>query len=103
MGIDRRAADAAALLGDARRDHRAISGLPAPCRPLDIDQAYAVQRAFVERLIHDEGGQAVGYKIGCTNSVAQDLLGVAEPFYGRILTSSVATTSPPRRRGRPTG
>ena len=98
MSSDRRAADAAALLATARRDRRPIAGLPELCLPRDIDQAYAIQQAFVVRMLHDEGGQAIGYKIGCTNPLAQDLLGVEEPFYGRILSSSVLPSGAALRR-----
>jgi 2-oxo-3-hexenedioate decarboxylase/2-keto-4-pentenoate hydratase len=95
---DHRAADAAALLATARRDHRPIAGLPESCLPRDIDQAYAAQRGFVERILQDEGGQAVGYKIGCTNPLVQGLLDVDEPFYGRILSSSVLPSGTALRR-----
>ena len=98
MSSDHRAAEAAALLATARRDRQPITSLPDSCLPQDIDQAYAVQRAFVEHQLQDEGGAAIGYKIGCTNALAQDLLGVDEPFYGRILSSSVLTSGAALRR-----
>jgi 2-keto-4-pentenoate hydratase len=35
------------------------------------------------------GGRAVGYKVACTNKLAQDLLGTDTPFYGRLLSPFV--------------
>jgi 2-keto-4-pentenoate hydratase len=51
---------AAALLIEARRSGILLDGLPASCRPQDLDQAHAIQDATVAAL-----GEAVaGWKVG---------------------------------------
>ena len=90
------AARAADLLLRARRDHAALAGFPAALAPADAAAGYAVQAALVRRLAA-EGGDPVGYKIGCTGAAAQALLGTDEPFYGRLLARFVAA-SPARLR-----
>ena len=80
-----RAARAAELLLAARRDRRPLDGLPAELRPADLDEGYAIQRAFVE----GRGVRPVGYKIGCTSELAQKALGIAEPVVGCALEPEV--------------
>ena len=80
-----RAVRAAELLLAARRDRRPLDGLPAELRPGDLDEAYAIQKAFVA----GRGVRPVGYKIGCTSELAQKALGIAEPIVGRALEPEV--------------
>ena len=48
-----------------------------------------MQAALVERLLAPSQGRAVGYKVACTNKLAQDLLRVDGPFCGRLLSPTV--------------
>lgn len=80
-------AKAADILMQVRTTLTPIPTLPADCFPADLAEAYAVQAALVERLLAQHGGEVAGYKIGCTNAAAQQFLGLAEPFYGPLLTA----------------
>lgn len=71
---------AARLLLQARGDFRQIPGFPEDCRPEDMDDAYLVQKAFAE----EWELPVAGWKIGCTAKAQQKMLGVKEPFYGRV-------------------
>src|SRR6266404_2176376 len=52
--------EAAALLVEARKSGVLLDGLPAPCRPQDLDQAPAIQDATVPAL----GDVVAGWKVG---------------------------------------
>jgi 2-keto-4-pentenoate hydratase len=55
--------------------------------PSTVDEAYAVQLAWIERRL-DEGAHVVGRKIGLTNPAVQQQLGVDSPDYGFLLADS---------------
>jgi 2-keto-4-pentenoate hydratase len=80
---------AADLLMESRLKMKRWERLPEECRPQTPAEGYAVQDLVVERLILNYGGHPVGYKIACTNKSAQELLGLDEPFYGRLLSATV--------------
>ena len=63
--------------------------LPAELYPANLDEAYAIRRAFQE--IEETMGRGViaGYKIGLTTPVMQKLCGVNEPCYGAIFAREV--------------
>ena len=84
-----RVAAAADFLAELRRTQGIAEALPESCRPSEASEAYAVQAALVERLLAPSAGRAAGYKVACTNKLAQDLLGVDGPFCGRLLSPSV--------------
>jgi 2-keto-4-pentenoate hydratase len=69
-------------------DHRArgIAHPPQPegARFEDIETAYLIQHAGDRILREEKGYQRIGYKIAAPNAGARQLLGVAEPFFGRI-------------------
>ena len=72
--------EAARLLLNARGDFRRLRGFPVSCRPQDMDDAYQIQKAFAE----EWELPIAGFKVGCTAKEQQKMLGVKEPFYGRI-------------------
>lgn len=76
---------AAELLADARIALTRIPELPATVRPASEPAAYQAQTGLVTKLLAHYGGQSIGYKIACTNAVAQRQLGVDGPFYGQLL------------------
>jgi 2-keto-4-pentenoate hydratase len=65
----------------------------APVRDLlgdgDIDAAYAVQAAVIERKIATAGRRVVGRKIGLTSSSVQRQFGVFQPDFGVLLDGMV--------------
>jgi 2-keto-4-pentenoate hydratase len=58
--------------------------LPAAVRPATLQEAYECQARFVDLL----GSRTIGYKIACTNAIAQRFLNMPEPFHGRLLAAS---------------
>lgn len=87
------AATAAQLLLDHRRRGQPLPALPEACRPATAADGYAVQEALIALRVRDEGARPIGWKIGATNPAAREMLGVAEPFYGRLL-STLTTDAP---------
>lgn len=71
------------------RSRKHIEILPAELYPLDLDEAYAIRRAFQEIEETEGRGAIAGYKIGLTTSVMQKLCGVDEPCYGAIFAREV--------------
>ena len=63
--------------------------LPAELYPADLDEAYAIRRAFQEIEETEGRGAIAGYKIGLTTPVMQKLCGVGEPCYGAIFAREV--------------
>jgi 2-keto-4-pentenoate hydratase len=82
-------AAAADLLAAHRASGERLTELPASIRPAGLADAYAVQDALVERLCARHGGTPVGYKVACTNAVAQEALRIDRPLFGRMLSHSV--------------
>jgi 2-oxo-3-hexenedioate decarboxylase/2-keto-4-pentenoate hydratase len=71
------------------RSRRPVEILPAELYPANLDEAYAIRRAF-QQIEEIEGrGVVAGYKIGLTTPVMQKLCGVGEPCYGAIFTQEV--------------
>ncbi|MGD9306585.1 MAG: fumarylacetoacetate hydrolase family protein, partial [Desulfobacterales bacterium] len=80
---------AAEFIAGLRFALRQESQIPEAFRPDNPASGYAVQEGVVDRLLKKYGGHAVGYKVACTNKLAQDLLGTDTPFYGRLLSPFV--------------
>jgi 2-keto-4-pentenoate hydratase len=85
------------FFAELRFGQRVVDEVPADIRPADEAAAYAVQDLLVKRLLERHGGHPIGYKIGCTNVVAQQLLNTDAPVFGRLLSSSMCP-SPARLR-----
>jgi 2-keto-4-pentenoate hydratase len=79
---------AAEFLSEHRRTGVVVDDLPAGLRPADLADAYRVQDALVARLLRGEGDRAIGYKVACTNAIAQEALQIDRPLFGRLLASS---------------
>jgi 2-keto-4-pentenoate hydratase len=90
MVIDSPALDAAKIDQLARRlyaDERAArAGEPlSDAYPdMTVDDAYAVQLGYIAARTA-AGARVVGHKVGCTNSVIQQLFNIDEPDYGHLL------------------
>jgi 2-keto-4-pentenoate hydratase len=71
------------------RGRQHIEILPAELYPQNLDEAYAIRRAFQEIEETEGRGAVAGYKIGLTTPVMQKLCGVGEPCYGAIFAREV--------------
>jgi len=71
------------------RTRRQIDILPSELMPADLDEAYAIRKAFEAIEIGRGRGEVVGYKIGLTTPIMQKLCGVDEPCFGAIFASEV--------------
>jgi len=83
------AADAATCLMEVRRTGNLIDVLPDQLRPQSLDDAYAIQAAYVAQLADASGGERIGYKVGATGDAPQKMLELPEPFSGVLLSSFV--------------
>jgi 2-keto-4-pentenoate hydratase len=77
------------FFADLRIYRRTADRLPDDLRPPDMAAAYACQDALVERLLAHHGGARAGYKVACTNPIAQDMLKVDAPVYGCLISSAI--------------
>ena len=77
----------AELLSGARINHQRLPELPDAVRPKTPAEAYRCQKAVVRRLLDHYGGGIIGYKIACTNVIAQRQLNVDGPFWGNLMSS----------------
>ena len=68
----------------ARRDVKPIDPITVEHPDLTIDDAYAVQQAWVELQI-SEGANLVGRKIGLTSRAMQQQMKIDEPDFGALL------------------
>lgn len=76
--------DAARRLHAAERDRAPIGQLSLQYPAMDLDDAYAVQRAWVEMKLA-EGRRLRGHKIGLTSRAMQQAVQIDEPDYGALL------------------
>jgi 2-keto-4-pentenoate hydratase len=79
---------AAQLLADVRTTRVRLPELPLAVRPDTPDDAYRCQDQVIHDLLTRYGGEVIGYKVACTNVIAQRQLRVDGPFYGRLLSLS---------------
>jgi 2-keto-4-pentenoate hydratase len=83
-----------------RTTRRVVPDLPVPLRPETLTDAYAIQDRVVAALLAPEGGRCIGYKVACTNEIAQAALQIDRPVFGRLMsqtTSPAGTTLPADR------
>jgi len=71
-----------------RTDQRIEADLSPGNRPADLAEAYAVQEALVARLLTGPSDRTIGYKVACTNRIAQEALAIDRPVYGQLLAST---------------
>ncbi|MFN3771413.1 MAG: 2-oxo-hept-4-ene-1,7-dioate hydratase [Ectopseudomonas guguanensis] len=75
---------AAARLDTAERSRQQIRQFSLDYPSITIEDAYAIQRAWVEQKIKD-GRKLVGHKIGLTSRAMQVSSNITEPDYGALL------------------
>jgi 2-keto-4-pentenoate hydratase len=76
--------EAADRLWEAERHQRPVAPLSESFPGLDVEDAYEIQLANIERRI-DAGAVVRGHKVGLSAKAMQDMLGVSEPDYGHLL------------------
>jgi 2-keto-4-pentenoate hydratase len=77
------------FFAELRVSRRTQDCLPDGLHPPDMATAYACQDTLVERLIAHHGGVRAGYKVACTNPMAQQMLHVDAPVYGCLISSAI--------------
>jgi len=88
---DELAGDAATELLDMRAGRRVVPDLPFALRPETLSDAYTIQHRVVAGLVANSGGRCIGFKVACTNKIAQAALQIDRPVFGRLMSH---TTSP---------
>jgi len=83
--------DAATALLEVRENRRVVPDLPPSLRPETLTDAYAIQHRVVAALVAQAGGRCIGFKVACTNPIAQAALQIDRPVFGRLMSH---TTSP---------
>lgn len=84
--MNRAAAERAArILHEARVSDSKIDGLPADCRPGDLDDAYQIQDALLDLL----GIPSKGWFLACTAPAMQKAHGLPGPYFGRMLGDAI--------------
>ncbi len=82
---------AAQLLLQARKPGQALTALPEGALPINKTQAYAAQAKLVS-LLSAGSGKTMGYKVGCTNASARQMLALDSPFSGRCFEGEISTS-----------
>jgi 2-oxo-hept-3-ene-1,7-dioate hydratase len=77
-------AAAANALYDAEKNRAQIAPLTLTHRDMNMDDAYAVQKAWVDRKLA-EGSRVTGYKIGLTSRAMQMAMNIDTPDFGILL------------------
>ena len=77
-------ANAADALYKAEKDRRQIAPLTLTHPDMDMDEAYAIQRTWVDRKIA-KGREITGYKIGLTSRAMQLSMKIDTPDFGILL------------------
>ena len=82
--------DAASELLDMRASRRVVPDLPLRLRPQTLTEAYAIQHRVVAALVAQSGGRCIGFKVACTNEIAQAALRIDRPVFGRLMSQSTS-------------
>ena len=80
--------DAVDKLHIAEQTHQQIPALSLSYPDMDMDDAYAIQKSWMDRKI-TEGRQVVGYKVGLTSRAMQMAMKIDTPDYGVLLDDMV--------------
>lgn len=80
---------AADNLYQAERNRKQIEPVTLTHPAMTMDDAYAVQSAWVNRKIEQDNRKVVGYKIGLTSRAMQRVMNIETPDYGVLLDNMV--------------
>jgi len=75
---------AAVALDKAERERQQIRPLTLALRDMDMDDAYAVQKAWIDLKLQ-RGASITGYKIGLTSRAMQQVMNITTPDFGVLL------------------
>jgi len=78
----------AGQLHQARRDRTPVPAFTDALPDLGMEDGYAIQQHLVHMLLAD-GETISGYKLGLTSTAMQTLLGVDQPDFGPVFTSTI--------------
>ena len=81
-------------LYEALRSRQVVPPLKGRVPGLDIDLAYQISHAMLQRRLAD-GERIIGRKIGVTSRAVQDMLGVHQPDFGTLTDAMAFTTHMP--------
>ncbi len=88
--LDEQQIQTAALdLYHAERARQQIEPITLAYPDMTMDDAYAIQSAWVNRKIGEDGRNVVGYKIGLTSRAMQRVMKIDTPDYGVLLDDMV--------------
>src|SRR5262245_15465189 len=73
-----------------RANRRVVPDLPLRLRPQTLTDAYAIQDRVVAALLAQSGGGCIGFKVACTNEIAQAALQIDRPVFGRLMSQSTS-------------
>ena len=76
--------DYASFLHQHRINHSSIPDADLEKSIIDKSHAYAVQNALVEKLQTHNDATPIGWKVGCTSKMTQEMSSTDEPFFGRM-------------------
>ncbi|MDP6398188.1 MAG: fumarylacetoacetate hydrolase family protein [Arenicellales bacterium] len=82
---------AAQLLLQARKPGQALTTLPDDALPASRIEAYDAQAELVS-LLSAGSGKPAGYKVGCTNATARQMLALDSPFSGRCFEKEISVS-----------
>jgi len=82
---------AAQWLHDAHLRRERFAPLPADLAPRSIEDAYAVQAAYVS-LRHAQYGPVTGYKVAITSEAMRQMTGLSDPIAGDMLEKTIQRT-----------
>ncbi len=74
-----------------RRERRVQVDLDADHRPEDLASAYAIQALVVDGCLQQDA-RTIGYKVACTNEIAQAALRIDRPVFGRLMSHTTSTS-----------
>ena len=75
-----------------RANRRVVRDLPLRLRAQTLADAYAIQHRVVSGLLAEAGGRCIGFKVACTNEIAQAALQIDRPVFGRLMSQSTSPT-----------
>ncbi|MBL4672462.1 MAG: hypothetical protein JKX81_09410 [Arenicella sp.] len=76
-------------LYEAEKSRQQIDPITLTYPEMSMDDAYAVQKAWVSRKVEGDGRKVVGYKIGLTSRAMQRVMKIDTPDYGVLLDDMV--------------
>ena len=77
---------AADILFNHRLNKSGLKSLPEKLTPKTISESYKIQNELKILYLTLKDNICIGKKVGCTNKIAQEQVGVSEPFYGNLFS-----------------